>query len=114
MNALALLRRDIPDRHREFRMSCSINGSMFDPGARRVVAEEVVTLPVFRWSDGSRDEPAAAVRANVTEDIFNARRAERALVRAHARLERVGRQRLVAVFAGRAELEIGRASCRER
>ena len=76
---------------------------MLDPGARRVFAEEVVALPIFRWSDRSRDKPAAAVRADITEDIVNARCAERTFISANARFERAWRQGLVAVFAGRAE-----------
>src|SRR5438552_450469 len=103
LDTLALLRWNIPDRRRELRMNCGINRPMLDLGARWVLAEEVVVLPVLRWPDRSRDEPAAAVRADVAKHTFNARRAEGTFISADARLERVWRQSLVAVFAGRAK-----------
>ena len=68
-------------------MSPGIDRPVLNLGARGVFAEEVVTLPVFRWPDGSRDEPAAAVRTDVVEDRVNARRAERAFISANARLQ---------------------------
>jgi len=84
-------------------MSYGIHGPVLDFVARRVFAEEVVALPIFRWPDRPGNKPAAAVRANITEDIVNARCAERTFISANARFERVWRQGLVAVFAGRAE-----------
>jgi hypothetical protein len=78
---------------------------VLDLGARGVFTEEVVTLPVSRRPDRSRDKPAAAVRAHVVEDSINTRRAERTLISANAYLQRVWRQGLVAVFAGRAKFK---------
>src|SRR5262245_55229985 len=73
--------------------------------AGRVLAEEVVALPVVRGSDRARHEAAAAVRADVMKHGLDAARAERALVGADARLGRIGRQGLVAMLAGRTELQ---------
>src|SRR5262245_46660288 len=102
---LALLRRYGPDRGRELRVGRRVHLLVPDLRARRVLAEAVAALPVLRRPDRPRGKPAAAVRANVPEDALDARRAERAFVGADPRLERVGRQRLVAVFAGRPQLE---------
>ena len=85
MDALSLVRWNISDRRGKLRMSRGINGSVLDFGACRVLAEKVVTFPVFRWPDGPRHEAAAAVRADVTKNSFNAGRAERALISANAR-----------------------------
>ena len=70
-------------------MSCGIDGPVLVLGARRVFAEEVVSFPILRWPDWSRDEPAGAVRTDVIEDSVNARCAERAFIGANARFERV-------------------------
>jgi hypothetical protein len=84
-------------------MGCGINRPVLDLGVCGIFAEEVTALPVPRRPDGSRDEPAAAIRANVIEDSINARRTERTFVSANACFHRVWWQRLVAVFAGRTE-----------
>ena len=78
---------------------------MLDLGTRRVLTKEVVTFPVLRWPDWSGNKSAAAVRADILQDVIDTRGAEGALVGADARFKRVGRQRLVAVLAGRSELK---------
>ena len=57
---------------------------MLNLGARGVRAEEVVARPVPRWPDGSRNEPTAAVRADVIKHSVNARWAERTVISANA------------------------------
>src|SRR5262249_26195975 len=82
-----------------------IDRLMPHPGTRRVLAEEVAALPVACGAHGPRREAPAAVRADVGEHALRARGAEGALVAADARLRGVRRQRLVAVLAGRPQLE---------
>jgi hypothetical protein len=74
-------------------------------GARRIFPQEVALVPIRRRSDGSRDEPAAAIWATISQNAFNTRSAEGALIRTDTRLKRVRRQCFVAVFAGRSELK---------
>jgi hypothetical protein len=76
-------------------------------GARRIFPQEVALVPIRRRSDGSRDEPAAAIWANISQNAFNTRSAEGALIRTDTRLKRVRRQCFVAVFAGRSEFKHG-------
>src|ERR1051325_7844197 len=101
---LAFFRSDRSDARGESRVRGRIHGTVADRGARRVFAQIIVTLPIFRRSNRSRQE-AAAVRADVIEDRIDAGSAKRSPVGADARLEGIGRQRLVAMFAGRSELE---------
>jgi len=68
-------------------MSRWINGPVLDPGAGRILAEEVVAFPVLRWSDWPGNESAATVWTDVAQDLINARCAERAFVRADARFK---------------------------
>jgi hypothetical protein len=76
-------------------------------GARRIFPKEVVAFPVPRRSNRSRDKPAAATGIDISQNAFDARIAEGALVRGYARLKRIGRQRLVAVLADRSEFKQG-------
>src|SRR5579885_1838560 len=101
--------RDVADGCGEPRVRGGVDGAVLDLGARRVLAEEVVALPVARGADGAGDEAGAAVGADVAENVRDEVGAEGALVAADARLGRGGRQRLVAVFAGRSKLEQGAA-----
>ena len=68
-------------------MSRGIDRLMPDPGARRVMTEEVVALPVLQGPDGPLSESTAAVRADVAQDAVNARDAERAFITADARFK---------------------------
>src|SRR5262245_23533072 len=86
-------------------MRSRIDRPVPDLRACRILAEVVVALPVRLRPDRARREAAAAVGADVPDYVIDAIGAERAFVGADARLERVGRQRLVAVFAGGAEFE---------
>ncbi len=60
-------------------------------GACRICSKEVVGLPIRRRSDRSRDEPAAAIWADISQNVFDTSNAEGALVRADTRLKRVRR-----------------------
>jgi hypothetical protein len=93
------------DYGRELRMNWRVNRPMSDLGARRVFTEKVVAVPVVRRSDRSRNKSAAAVRADVFEDIIDTRSTKRTLVGADARFKRVRRQRLVAVLTGRSQFK---------
>ncbi len=76
-------------------------------GVRRIFSKKVVTVPVPRRSNRSRDKPAAAIWTDISQNAFDGRIAEGALVRTYARLKRIGRQRLIAVLAGRSEFKHG-------
>src|SRR6267143_1513948 len=105
MSALPFLRRNRPDRCRKPCVSRGIDGPVLHLAACGVLAEEIVAFPVLRRSDWPRREPAATIRADVAQNPVRARRTEGALIRADARLARPGWQGLVAVFAGRSQLE---------
>lgn len=77
-----------------------IDRPMLHLGACRIFAEEIIPLPIRRRSDRPRNKPAAAVGADIAQDRFDTDRTERAFIRANPRLQRVRRQRLVAMFAG--------------
>jgi hypothetical protein len=68
-------------------MGCQINWPVFDLGAGRIFAKEVVALPILRWSDGSGNKANAAVRADVPQNLIDTRRAKRAFIGANARFE---------------------------
>jgi hypothetical protein len=74
-------------------------------GARRIRRKEVVIVPIRRRSDRSRDKPAAAIWADISQNTFDARDTESALIGADTRLKRIRRQRLVAVLAGRSKFK---------
>ena len=95
------------DRGREARVGCRGNRLVPDFCAGGIVAEKVVAVPIPRRADGTGNKSAAAVRADISDDGFDTRRAERAFIRADARFKRIGRQRLVAMFAGGSEFEHG-------
>lgn len=95
-------------------MSCDIDRPVFDRRARRVLAEEVVSLPVVRRPDGSGHEAAATVRTAIAQDPVHAGRTECAFIRADTCFERVGWQSRVAVLAGGSEFQHGLSFCVER
>ena len=66
-------------------MGCRINRPVFDLGAGRIFAKEVVALPVLRWPDGSGNKTTAAVRADVPQNLIDTGRAERAFIGANTR-----------------------------
>src|SRR5262245_32536480 len=102
---LPLLRRDAPQGAGESRMRARIDRAMLHLRARRILAEVVLALPASRRPDRSRRQAAAAVGTDIREHAVHAGRAEGALVAADSRIERIRRQRLVAVLAGGSQLE---------
>src|SRR4029077_19125268 len=104
---LSLFRGDRLDLGREPRMRHRIHRPVLHLGARRIFSKKVVTVPVPRRSNRSRDKPATAIWTDISQNAFDARIAEGALVRTYARLKRIGRQRLIAVLAGRSEFKHG-------
>ena len=98
--ALALLGWSGPDFGREPRVRRGLDRPVLHRAAGGVLAEVVVAFPVPRRANRSRNEVAATVGTHVAQDVLDARGAERTLVRADACLERIRRQRLVAVLAG--------------
>ena len=64
-------------------------------------------MPIRRRPDRPGSEPAAAVGTDVFQHPFDARHAERTFIGTNPRLKRIGRQRLVAMFAGRSEFKHG-------
>ena len=95
------------DLGRKARMRRRIYRSVLHLGARRICSKEVVTVPIRRRSDRSRGEPTAAIWADITQNMFDAHNAEGTLVGADTRLKRIGRQRLIAMLAGRSQFKHG-------
>src|SRR5436190_13415538 len=87
---------------------------MLDLGAGRILSEKVAALAVGRRPDRAWDEPAPAIRANVFQDRIYAPGAERALVAADPRFQRVRRKGLVAVLTGRPEFKHSWLGARRR
>lgn len=129
MSGQTLLRRPRARIHRRFRSARTVPNRL--PLAR-VRADDssdegvqVVTIPLqvdalgrgwllaeanarpafYPGANGPWHKAAAAVRANVVQDMLNAACAERALVRAYPRVGRVRGQVAVAVFAIRSKFE---------
>jgi hypothetical protein len=73
----------------------------------RIVPQKVVTLPIRRRANRPRNEPAAAIGADISQNLFDTGHAERALIRADHRLKRLRRQRLIAMLAGWSEFKHG-------
>ena len=68
-------------------------------------AQIVSVSPVARGADRAWGETAAAIWADIADHLCDAGCAESAFERANARLQRVRRERLVAVLAGRAQCQ---------
>ena len=68
-------------------MSRDINRLVFDGCARRILAQKVVTLPIFRRSDGSGKEAAATIWTDIAQHILNTCRTKRTFIGADARLK---------------------------
>ena len=52
----------------------------------RILAEEIIAIPVRRRSDWPLNEPASAIRTDISQNLFDTGHAERALIRADPRL----------------------------
>ncbi len=77
-----------------------IDGLEHDLFAGGIVREAIAARPVARGSDGALRKAAAAVRADVRQDAINATATERTFIRTDHGVRCLGRQQLVAVFAG--------------
>ena len=86
-------------------MGHRINRPVLDLGARRVLAEVVVTLPVPGRSDWSGNKATAAIWTDVVQNAIDTRGAEGTFVGADACFKGVGWQRFVAVLAAWPEFE---------
>ena len=93
------------DLGREAGMRRQIHRSVCHLGARRICSQEVALVPIRRRPNRSKDEPAAAILADISQNAFDTSNAEGTLVGADARLKRIRRQRLVAVLAGRSKFK---------
>src|SRR5262249_48386971 len=102
---LALLRRYAADSRSELCMCAGINRPMPDRGTCGVGAKTVVIFPVLRRSDGSGRKATTAIGTDVSQHRLNAGGAKRAFIATNACLQRIGGQRLVAVFAGWTEFK---------
>ena len=80
---------------------------MFDLCARRILAKNIVALPIVRRSDRSGNKAAATIRTNVAQDILNAIGAKRTFIGADACLKGVGWQSFVAVLTRGPEFQHG-------
>ena len=85
--ALPFLGRDVFDCGREKGMGFRVNWPVLDLGTRRIFAKEVVAFPICRRSDWPRNETTTAVRADISQNVLDTRRAKRALVGANARFK---------------------------
>lgn len=86
-------------------MSCWLNWPVLDFGTRWVFAKIIVTSPVLRWSNRSRNESATTVGADVAQNVVYACSTERTFVAADARIKCVRQQWLIAMFAVRSEFK---------
>ena len=107
LSSLSFLRWGRLDLGREAGMRCQIHRSVCHLGARRIFSQEVALVPIHRRSNRSKDEPIAAIWAGITQNVFDAHNAEGTLVGADTRLKQIGRQRLIAMLAGRSQFEHG-------
>ena len=74
---------------------------MLDCCACRIRAEIVTAFPVVLRSDRSGTKASAAIRADIVEDVFDARGTESAFKRANHRVRGIWRKRSVAILASR-------------
>jgi hypothetical protein len=86
-HVLPFFRRYDSKSGREQCMSCGINWPVFYFCTCRVLAKKVVTLPVLRRSDGSRNEATATVRTDIAQDMLNTGGAECTFIGADACLK---------------------------
>jgi hypothetical protein len=78
---------------------------VLDCCAGRIDTETVPASPGDLRSDWPGAKTAAAIRADIIQEGFDACGAEGAFKRANAGLERIGRKRLVALLAVRSQRE---------
>src|SRR5882724_2275466 len=84
---LSVLRRYGPNGRGKDPMSSRIHRVMPDRTARQVLPKIIVALPICRRPNWSGDKASSAVRTNVEQDFFDARRAKRAFIAADAGID---------------------------
>ena len=84
-----------------------IDRPMFHLRTSRILAEEIIAVPIRRRPDWPRDKSAPAVGTDISKNLFDTGHTERAFIRADPRLQRLRWQRLVAMLAGWSELKHG-------
>jgi hypothetical protein len=102
---LPFVRRYDSDCSSELCMSDWINRPMLDLGTRWVFAKIVVAFPVLRRSDWPGNKATATIGTDIPQNSIDAGDTKRTFIATNACLKRIGRQRLVAVFARWAEFE---------
>ena len=60
-------------------MNVCVHGPILHGSRGRIFAEVVTALPVLPRSDGTSTKTAAAIRADIAQDVFHATTAEGAL-----------------------------------
>ena len=80
---------------------------MLDGCACRIRAEIVAAFPVVARPNRPGTKSSAAIRADIVEDVFDARTAEGAFKRANHRATGIWRKRRVAVLTSRSQFEHG-------
>ena len=81
---------------------------MSDNCARGIRAERIITVPVVLRPDWPGTKTAAAIRADIAQDVFDAGTAEGAFKRADHRFRGIRRKHRVAVLASRSQFEHNR------
>ena len=97
----------MPQARGEQGMSGEVHWAVFNAAGRWIVAGAVIALVVVCRANRAWTETAAAVRADVADHRIDAVCAKGALVGADPGVGGAGRQRLVAVFAGRSQFQHG-------
>jgi len=94
------LRWYFPNFGGKLRVLIAIDGPVNCLRARRLLADEISVLPVLGWSNRSRTKAAAAVGADVLQNLVDTLGAERTFETTDPSIRRVDGQCLVAVLAG--------------
>ena len=96
---LPFFRRNRLYCRREQRMGLHINRPVLDFRTSRIFTQEIVALPILRWPNGPGHKAATTIGADVTQKRIDAGYAKSTFIATNARVERLRRERLVAVFA---------------
>ena len=93
------------DRFSELPVKARIHGTIPDSPAGRIHPQIIAAFPVDVRTDRPGTKTAAAIWADILQDVFNASTAERAFKRANHRVRGIRRKRRVAVLASRSQFE---------
>lgn len=73
MLRLPILRCNVSDLRRKLCVTRQINLSVLDNRARRVLPEEIVTLPILRRPNRARDKTTATIGADIAQNNVSTR-----------------------------------------